>query len=42
MSEEKTDQLIDIWERSGIIYPWWQDDTQEDKRWKFLEWIEED
>ena len=41
-SHQRIMELIEIFERSGIVYPWWQDDTLEQKSAKLLAWLQDD
>lgn len=42
ISDDRIIRLIRMFEQSGLIYPWWVDDTLEEKSAKLLGWLQED
>ncbi len=42
VSDNRLIQLITMFEKSGLVYPWWAEDSLEEKSAKLLGWLQED
>jgi len=41
-SDNRIIELIAMFEKSGLVYPWWAEDELEEKSAKLLGWLQED